>query len=123
MATRIRIRRLLRSACGFPLRRLPILGDLVCDIDDENRLQERKHLFRESDSAAFAAMMRAYADKPFSQTYRETVAKKCRELLESIVKPDIAVQYVVALGKRNLLWDLLIDQVEKNVLSKEGAPC
>ncbi|MGI5935329.1 MAG: RNA dependent RNA polymerase [Oscillospiraceae bacterium] len=100
-----------------------ILGDLVCDIDDDNTAQERKKLFRESDSEAFTTMMRAYADRPFSQTYRETVAEKCRELMDRIVRPDIAVRYVVTLGKRNLLWELLIDQVEKNVLSKEGAPC
>ena len=97
-----------------------ILGDLICDIDDENMAQERKQMFRENDSMAFTAMMRAYADRPFSQTYRETVAEKCRELLDRIVRPDIAVRYVVALGKRALLWELLIDQVEKNVISREA---
>ena len=97
-----------------------ILGDLICDIDDENTAQERKQLFRESDSIAFTAMMCAYADRPFSWTYRETVAETCRKLLDAIVKPNIAVRYVVALGKRNLLWELLIDQVEKNILSREA---
>jgi hypothetical protein len=97
-----------------------ILGDLVCDIDDEGAAQERKQLFRDSDSDAFTAMMRSYADKSFSWTYREAVADKCRELLDEIVKPDAAVQYVVALEKRGLLWELLIDRVEKNVLSKEA---
>ena len=41
---------------------------------------------------------------------------KCRELLTAIVKPALAVRYVVALGKRNLLWDLLPEYIEKNVL-------
>ena len=36
--------------------------------------------------------------------------------MDRIIKPAATVPYVVALGKRNLLWDLLIDQIEKHVL-------
>ncbi len=61
-------------------------------------------------------MMQAYMDRPFSQSYRESVSGACRKLLDKIVKPKLAVQYVVALGKRNLLWDLLSDKVLSNVL-------
>ena len=93
-----------------------ILGDLVCDIDDENNALERKQLLRETDTANFAAMMKAYMEQSFSADYKEPVSKKCRELLNKIVRPGIAVQYVVALSKRDLLWELLIDQIEKNVL-------
>ena len=93
-----------------------ILGDLICDIDDENNAEERKKLFRKTDSEAFTEMMRAYLHKPFSQSYREAVAKVCRSRLEKIVRPRLAVQYVVAIGKRNLLWDLLPDKVEHTVL-------
>lgn len=96
-----------------------ILGDLVCDIDDENRMMERKKLLRETDSAQFCTMMTAYVEKPFAQDYRKAVSVKCRELLNDIVKPSVAVRYVVALGKRDLLWDLLIDQIERNVLRRE----
>jgi len=92
-----------------------VLGDLVCDIDDENTTQGRKHLLREADSPNFTAMMQAFVDRPFAH-YREFVAAKCRKLLNGIVRPDLAVRYVVALGKRDLLWELLIDQIEKNVL-------
>ena len=48
--------------------------------------------------------------------YREAVAKVCRSRLDKIVRPRLAVQYVVAIGKRNLLWDLLTDKVEHTVL-------
>lgn len=96
-----------------------ILGDLVCDIDDENRMMERKKLLRETDSAQFCTMMTAYVEKPFAQDYRKAVSMKCRELLNDIVKPSVAVRYVVALGKRDLLWDMLIDQIERNVLRRE----
>lgn len=98
-----------------------ILGDLVCDIDDENTAHERKQLIRENDSPDFTAMMTVYMEKPFSGDYKKAVSKKCRELLERILKPSAAVPYVAALGKRNLLWDLLIDQIEKHVLEVRHA--
>ena len=37
-----------------------VLGDLVCDIDDENTAKDHKRLFRGTDSQSFSAMMRAY---------------------------------------------------------------
>ena len=92
-----------------------ILGDLICDIDDENSAEERKQLHRETDSEAFTEMMNAYINKTFSQNYREAVADTCRKRLDKIVKPKFAVQYVVALGKRKLLWDILADRVESEV--------
>ena len=93
-----------------------VLGDLICDIDDENTAKDRKRLFRETDSQSFSAMMRAYTEKRPSQSYREVVSAKCQELLEKISRPTMAVRYVVALGKRDLLWELLPDQIVKNVL-------
>ena len=97
------------------------LGDLVCDIDDENRALARKQLMRETDSADFAAMMKSYMAHTFYADYKEPVSKKCRELLNRIVRPGIAVRYVVALGKRALLWELLADQIERNVLEVSHA--
>ena len=93
-----------------------ILGDIVCDMEDENNGREKKQLFRESDSKAFTAMMSAFADKSASRSYRDAVTAKCRELLTAIVRPTLAVRYVVALGRRDLLWDLLPEYIEKNVL-------
>lgn len=100
--------------CDFRFGGYRVLGDLICDVDDENTASNRRTLFRESDTPAFSAMMEAYAQHPLARSYRETVAGKCRELLEQIIKPKAAVQYVVALGKRKLLWELLPDQIEKN---------
>ena len=84
--------------------------------EDENTGREKKQLFRESDSKAFTAMMSAFADKSASRNYRDTVTAKCRELLTAIVRPALAVRYVVALGRRDLLWELLPEYIEKNVL-------
>ena len=100
----------------FRLGGYRILGDIVCDMEDENTGREKKQLFRESDSKAFTAMMKAFADKSVSRSYRDAVTAKCRELLTAIVRPTLAVRYVVALGRRDLLWDLLPEYIEKNVL-------
>ena len=93
-----------------------VLSDLICDIDDENTARDRKQLVRDSDSPTFVSLMGAYQNKSGAQTYRVAISVKCRELLDGVVKPVTAVRYVVALGKRNLLWDLLPDAVLPNVL-------
>ena len=97
-----------------------ILGDLICDIDDENQATDRKKYLRDTDSIAFQHMMNAYLEQPLRHDYREVVAAKCREMLEIIVRPRLAVRYFVALGKRDLLWNLLIDHIEENVLKEEN---
>ena len=61
-------------------------------------------------------MMQAYIDHPRVKYYRDAVARECRDLLRDIVGLNQAVPYIVALGKRDLLWDLLPDLIEKNVL-------
>ena len=61
-------------------------------------------------------MMRAYLNKPQAQSYRQAVAAACRALMDKIIKPKKAVPYVVALGKRDLLWELLPDAVYTHVL-------
>lgn len=98
-----------------------VLWDILLDIDQENTAQDRKRLNRDGDSPAFAAMMEAYQKKTASQSYRDAVSAKCRELMEQIVKPVIAVRYVVALDKRGLLWKLLPDAVLPNVLEVRHA--
>ena len=98
-----------------------VLGGIICDMEDENSGNERKQLFRESDSKAFTAMMRAFVDKSASRSYHDTVTDKCRELLAEIVRPTMAVRYVVALGRRNVLWDLLPEYIERNVLEVRDA--
>ncbi len=98
-----------------------VLWDILLDIDQENTAQDRKWLNRDGDSPAFAAMMEAYQKKAASQSYRDAVSEKCRELLDAVVKPVAAVRYVVALGKRGLLWELLPDAVLPSVLEVRHA--
>lgn len=98
-----------------------LLGDLVCDMDDLEAAQERKQLRRPADSPAFQKMMEAYLSAPFSGNERAVVSKVCRKLLNKIVRPSLAVPYVVALGKQTLLWDLLPDHIEEHVLEVHHA--
>ena len=62
-------------------------------------------------------MMQAYIEKPRAQSYKQAVAGVCRELIKEIIKPKKAVPYVVALGKRDLLWELIPDAVYSHVLA------
>ena len=92
-----------------------ILGDLICDIDDENRATDRKKLFRDRDSAAFSRMMWAYLEGASVRNYRASVAEECGKMLCETVKSRIAVQVLVALGRRDLLWELIPERAEKEV--------
>ena len=98
-----------------------LLGDLVCDMNDLATARERKQLRRPADSPVFQKMMEAYLSAPFSGNERTVVSKVCRKLLDKIVQPSLAAPYVVALGKRNLLWDLLPDHIEEHVLEVDHA--
>ena len=93
-----------------------VLCDLLCDIFQENEQQKKRQLHRPGDSPVFDDLMDAYLGKRNSQHYKEAVSARCQELLNEIVRPQMAVRYVEALGKRNLLWDLLLDALEPNVL-------
>ena len=98
-----------------------VLSDLLCDILQENEQRKQRQLHRSDDSPVFDNLMEAYLDKRNSQHYREAVSIRCRELLNEIVRPQVAVRYLEALGKRNLLWDLLLDTLEPNVLEVRHA--
>ena len=84
--------------CGFR-----ILGDLIGETDDANIQSEGRRFIRKNDPEQFRTMMTAYLEKSGHVTYREAVAAKCRELLDSTVKPDTAIKYLAALGKRREL--------------------
>ena len=92
-----------------------VLIDLIADIDDENNLTDRKRLIRDGDSPEFIRLMEAYLNKSVNVYYRDAVAGECRKLIEAVMKPDEAVRYIVALGKRKVLFDRLPDRIEKHV--------
>ena len=75
-----------------------------------------KKLTRGNESEEYIKMLFAYAERPEGRNYLQAVSEKCREYLVSIVPAREAVKYLVALGYRDKLWDLVPDAVEKNLL-------
>lgn len=92
-----------------------VLGDLVCDTDDRLREAQQKQLYRKGDSPLFREMIKAYADEPFAKDYSEEPTKVCRRKLLLLVKARLAIRYLVALGRRDLLWTLVPEETLREV--------
>jgi|GEM_PF-2971969 len=76
---------------------------------------EYDKLSAEFEKTLTSEQLETYLNKSVSVYYRDAVAEECRKLIESVTKPDEAVKYIVALGKRKVLFDLLLDRIEKHV--------
>ncbi len=96
-----------------------ILGDILSDIIDENERPQK--LAHDNISDEYREMMMTYLNRASGDSYRDAVSKKCREYLEQLLPSLAAVRYVVALGHRDWLWDLLPDAVEKNLVEVRHA--
>ncbi len=97
--------------CDFRAGGYRILGDLLLDVERENRLQASRQLHRAGDSEQMEEMLRSYENKTARESYREAAARGCRHYLERHIQPKLAVQCAAALGKRGFLWDVLLDAV------------
>ena len=60
-------------------------------------------------------MIKAYADEPFAKDYSEEPTKVCRRKLLLLVKARLAIRYLVALGRRDLLWTLVPEETLREV--------
>ena len=97
--------------CDFRAGGYRILGDLLLDVERENRLQASRQLHRAGDSEQMEEMLESYENKTAQESYREAAARGCRHYLERHIQPKLAVQCAAALGKRSFLWDVLLDAV------------
>ena len=97
--------------CDFRAGGYRILGDLLLDVERENRLQASRQLHRAGDSEQMEEMLESYENKTAQESYREAAARGCRRYLERHIQPKLAVQCAAALGKRSFLWDVLLDAV------------
>ncbi len=97
--------------CDFRTGGYRILGDLLLDVERENRLQASRQLHRAGDSEQMEEMLESYENKTAQESYREAAARGCRRYLERHIQPKLAVQCAAALGKRSFLWDVLLDAV------------
>ncbi len=105
--------------CNFRHGGYRLLGDIICDIDDENKSEKRKELHKAGDREELSYMLDGYLNKPPAEPFRDAVIRSCLEMIENRTHPSDAVKYVVALGKRSFMWDVLCDYVEDNVLKEE----
>ena len=97
--------------CDFRAGGYRILGDLLLDVERENRLETSRQLHRAGDSEQMEEMLESYENKTAQESYREAAARGCRRYLERHIQPKLAVQCAAALGKRGFLWDVLLDAV------------
>ncbi len=97
--------------CDFRAGGYRILGDLLLDVERENRLETCRQLHRAGDSEQMEEMLESYENKTAQESYREAAARGCRQYLERHIQPKLAVQCAAALGKRGFLWDVLLDAV------------
>ena len=97
--------------CDFRAGGYRILGDLLLDVERENRLEASRQLHRAGDSEQMEEMLESYENKTAQESYREAAARGCRQYLERHIQPKLAVQCAAALGKRSFLWDVLLDAV------------
>ena len=97
--------------CDFRAGGYRILGDLLLDVERENRLQASRQLHRAGDSEQMEEMLESYENKRAQESYREAAARGCRHYLERHIQPKLAVQCAAALGKRGFLWEVLLDAV------------
>lgn len=97
--------------CDFRAGGYRILGDLLLDVERENRLETSRQLHRAGDSEQMEEMLESYENKTVQESYREAAARGCRRYLERHIQPKLAVQCAAALGKRSFLWDVLLDAV------------
>ena len=104
--------------CDFRFGGYRVFGDLIGDIDDENSGDGSRRLDREGDSELMGMMLEAYRTKSSRESYRDAAGWSCRKYLSQFLHPSLAVQYAVALGKRNFMWDVLLDYVEESVLTQ-----
>ena len=108
--------------CDFRSGGYRILGDLICDIDDANKDTQRRILVRDDDSELWKRMVDSYHKRIVGESYRDAVSQGCRQYLETKIKPSEAVKYAIAFGKKNFVWDVLLDKVAENALSIKEVP-
>lgn len=102
--------------CDFRSGGYRILGDLICDIDDANKDAERRILIRDDDTELWKSMIESYHRRSIGDSYHDAVSEGCRQYLETKIKPSEAVKYAIALGKKNFVFDVLLDKVAEHVM-------
>ena len=89
-----------------------VFGDIICDIDDTNRLADKSKLHYKNDTPEMTAMIDAYHTRLPGVDYREAVATACRLCLAKITPPFQAIRYAEAMDRRDFIFDVLLEEAE-----------
>lgn len=89
-----------------------VFGDIICDIDDANRLADKSKLHYKNDTPEMTAMIDAYHTRLPGVDYREAVAAACRLCLAKITPPFQAIRYAEAMDRRDFIFDVLLEEAE-----------
>lgn len=89
-----------------------ILGDIICDIDNENRNADKNKLHYKNDTPEMTAMIDAYNNRIPGTDYREAVAEACKMCLTKITPTFQGIRYAEALGRRDFIFDVLLEEAE-----------
>lgn len=89
-----------------------VFGDIICDIDDTNRLADKSKLHYKNDTPEMTAMIDAYHTRLPGVDYREAVSAACRLCLAKITPPFQAIRYAEAMDKRDFIFDVLLEEAE-----------
>ena len=89
-----------------------VLGDIICDIDDANRLADKSKLHYKNDTPEMTAMIDAYHSRLPGVDYREAVSAACRLCLAKITPPFQAIRYAEAMDRRDFIFDVLLEEAE-----------
>lgn len=89
-----------------------VFGDIICDIDDTNRLADKSKLHYKNDTPEMTAMIDAYHTRLPGTDYREAVATACRLCLAKITPPFQAIRYAEAMDRRDFIFDVLLEEAE-----------
>lgn len=89
-----------------------VFGDIICDIDDANRLADKSKRHYKNDTPEMTAMIDAYNNRIPGTDYREAVAETCRVCIARITPPFQAIRYAEALDRRDFIFDVLLEEAE-----------
>ena len=89
-----------------------VLGDIICDIDSENKNADKNKLHYKNDSEAMTAMIDSYINRAPGTDYREAVSTACRLCLAKITPPFQGIRYAEAMERRDFIFDVLLEEAE-----------
>ena len=82
-----------------------LLPDIITEIRNYNIATGASAMHRPDDSEALTEIIDAYLNNPVGN-YRETVSAVAAKIIEThVISLNASVKYIVALGKRDFLYD------------------